>query len=195
MPIRFKVRRAGIGGGRTRRGLSAIARAPRWVSSRSRGPWAAARRRDAAAAASGVMSVLALGAGRNTSRSGRRKSIAASGRSSTAWSCCNCISRSSATTSWPSGSMTSMPLAIAQVPPAFADPNAGQHFFRQRGTFLQRIEKSRRRDRCASADDQRQMAELRNVLIGDDLAGTIDQQKFPLESARSRTAVAPAAKP
>ena len=67
-----------------------------------------------------------------------------------------------------------------QVPPAFADADAGATFSAKCRTVAQRVEQFRRGAGCPEADDQRQMRKAGDVLVGNDLSGAIDQDEFSL---------------
>ena len=120
-------------------------------------------------------------------------SIAASGRSSSAWSCCSCISRSSAATSWPSGSITSVPLFIRRFQRRSPTRTAATTLLCERRPVGQRVEQHRARLGRAGPDDQRQVAEFGDVLIGDRPARRGRSARICPDSARWRTAGAPAA--
>ena len=115
--------------------------------------------------------------GRSTSRSGSRMSITSSGRSSSAWSCCNCISRSSATASWPSGSITSAPLFSRRFQRRSPTRTAATTRACKAGLRGQRIDQRRRGGRGARPDHQRQLPEMRDVLVGHHLAVAVDQHE------------------
>ena len=118
------------------------------------------------------------GFGRTTSRSGRRRSIATNGRSSNAWSCCNCISRSSAATSWPSGSITSVPLFISRFQRRSPTRTAAITRFCKAGRAVSASSSAAAASGAPRPDDQWQIAEIRHVLVRDDVAGAVDQHEF-----------------
>ncbi len=187
MPARFHLRRSGIG---RRKHATRIVGHPFVLlggflgDHGNRGGRHCKGRRPASRRAGGGSGGVTLtssvsGRGRSTSRSGRRRSMAASGRSSTACCCCSCTSRSIPATSCPSGSITSVPLVMRRFHRRSPTRTLATTISASQAV-RQRIQQRSRRGRRSLPDDQRQIGELGDVLIGNDLAGTIDQHELPL---------------
>ena len=98
----------------------------------------------------GVLASLRSVCGRTTSRSGRRMSIASSGRSSSAWSGCRLASAGPAPPPRaPSGSMHVGTVVHAQVPAPLAHPHRGDHAALDLRPGAERVDQRRRRRRRA----------------------------------------------
>ena len=69
---------------------------------------------------------------------------------------------------------------MPQVPASFADAHRGDDALLQIGAVGQRVDQRGGGGRRAGADDERKLAEFGDVLVGDDLAGAIDQHEFGL---------------
>ena len=119
-----------------------------------------------------------VGGRRSTSLSGAAcRSRPAAGRAARA-SRCSSASRSSAATSWPSGSSTSVPLSSRRFQRRSPTRTAARMRFCRSGRSAQRVDQRRGGGRRAGADDQRQLAEFGDVLVGDDLAAAVDHDEF-----------------
>ena len=174
-------------GGRTRRGMSFIVVLPHV------GFLAAAGRRAAVGVAAGG-SRVAVRRAAGAAPAGRAAACRwpPAGGPAARGPAASCISRSSAATSCTFRQHHVDAVVHVQVPAPLADAHRGDDRFCKRGPLGQRIQQRRGGGRRAGADDQRQMVELRDILVRQ-RSGRRDRSAriFP-GSARSRTAGVPA---